>query len=210
MTPGAPDGTVIIVARDGGHAARVETALRRLSGWRVCVRRPSQLFDALDELPRAIVVMIVADAETRRMLRSLRAWPRAPDVIALSDDAAGLWTPVLRAAGLRSLLPLRATADELVAAVRAVQAGLFVLHPDALTSPRAAGTGATSRAPLTSREREILELMADGATNRSIALRLGISRHTVKFHVASILVKLDADSRAEAVAHALRAGLLEV
>jgi len=67
-----------------------------------------------------------------------------------------------------------------------------------------------SGAPLTSREREILEMIAEGANNRIIASRLGISRHTVKFHVASILVKLDAESRTEAVAVALRGGLLAV
>ena len=65
-------------------------------------------------------------------------------------------------------------------------------------------------AALTAREREILELVAEGANNRVIAARLAISRHTVKFHVASILAKLGAGSRAEAVALALRAGLLAV
>jgi DNA-binding CsgD family transcriptional regulator len=65
-------------------------------------------------------------------------------------------------------------------------------------------------APLTSREREILEMIADGAHNRTIATRLGISRHTVKFHVTSILTKLGAASRTEAVALALRRGLLAV
>jgi DNA-binding NarL/FixJ family response regulator len=69
---------------------------------------------------------------------------------------------------------------------------------------------AVSGAPLTTREREILEMIADGANNRAIASRLGISRHTVKFHVASILGKLDAGSRTEAVATALRGGLLAV
>jgi DNA-binding CsgD family transcriptional regulator len=65
-------------------------------------------------------------------------------------------------------------------------------------------------ASLTPREREIVDLMADGANNRVIASRLAISRHTVKFHVASILVKLGAKSRTEAVAVALRRGLLAV
>jgi len=69
---------------------------------------------------------------------------------------------------------------------------------------------AAAGTPLTTREREIVELLADGASNRSIAARLAISRHTVKFHVASILGKLGARSRAEAVALALRRGVLEV
>ncbi len=94
--------------------------------------------------------------------------------------------------------------------MRAVHAGLLVLHPEALVPALAGDTAVASGTPLTSREREILELMADGASNRMIASRLAISRHTVKFHVASILAKLGAASRTEAVALALRSGLLAV
>ena len=54
-------------------------------------------------------------------------------------------------------------------------------------------------AQLTARELEVLTAMADGATNKAIARRLGISFHTVKFHVSAILKKLDADIRTEAV-----------
>lgn len=61
---------------------------------------------------------------------------------------------------------------------------------------------------LTPRELEVLTAMADGASNKAIARRLGISFHTVKFHVASILEKLDADSRTEAVAEGARLGLI--
>ena len=66
------------------------------------------------------------------------------------------------------------TADELAGAVRAVQAGLLVLHPEALALSMARDTTVASAAPLTSREREILEMMADGMHNRTIAARLGI------------------------------------
>jgi DNA-binding NarL/FixJ family response regulator len=65
-----------------------------------------------------------------------------------------------------------------------------------------------STAELTPREREVLALLADGASNKVIARRLGISFHTAKFHVATILAKLDADSRTEAVAIAARRGLV--
>ena len=75
------------------------------------------------------------------------------------------------------------------------------------------GTGTTEPAPgdgtaLTPRELNVLAALADGAPNKMIARRLGISFHTVKFHVASILDKLDADSRTEAVAEAARRGLV--
>ena len=62
--------------------------------------------------------------------------------------------------------------------------------------------------PLTPRELEVLSAMADGVSNKAIARRLGISFHTVKFHVAAILAKLDADSRTEAVTRAAQLGLV--
>ncbi len=210
MNHGKHAGTVIVAAHDEHHAARVEAALHELSGWRVHVCRPSRLRGVLADHPDAIVVLVLADPETRRLLRGIRAWPRAPAIIALSDDISAVWTSTARAAGVRAVLPLRATADELTAAVRGVHAGLFVVHPAALARSNARDTDVAAGAPLTTREREVLELMADGASNRIIASRLAISRHTVKFHVASILTKLGAGSRTEAVATALRAGLLTV
>lgn len=203
-------GTVIVVAHDSMHAARVEAALDALGGWRIEVCKPRQLRALVEEFPEAIVAMVLPDTETRRMLHAVRAWPRSPVIIALSSDPATLWTSTFRALGLCAALPLRATADELAGAVSAVHAGLLVLHPEALALSAARETAAASAAPLTSREREILELMADGAHNRIIAARLGISRHTVKFHVTSILTKLGAESRTEAVSLALRGGLLAV
>ena len=74
---------------------------------------------------------------------------------------------------------------------------------DALVTDAPANGG-----PLTPRELEVLAAMADGASNKVIARRLGISFHTAKFHVAAILAKLDADSRTEAVARAAHLGLV--
>jgi DNA-binding CsgD family transcriptional regulator len=63
---------------------------------------------------------------------------------------------------------------------------------------------------LTPREIQVLNLLAEGASNKSIARRLGISVHTVKFHVASLLDKFEAIGRTDAVAHALRLGVIEL
>lgn len=203
-------GRVIVVAQDSMHAARVEAALHELKGWQIAVCKPRQLRARVEEYPEAIVAMALTDTETRRMLHAVHAWPRSPAIIALSEDPGKLWTSAFRALGLCAALPLRATADELAGAVRAVHAGLLVLHREALARSTTRDTAVASAAPLTSREREILEMMADGAHNRTIAARLGISRHTVKFHVTSILTKLGAESRTEAVTLALRGGLLAV
>jgi DNA-binding NarL/FixJ family response regulator len=67
---------------------------------------------------------------------------------------------------------------------------------------------ATLVEPLTAREDQVLQLLAEGLTNRAIARRLGISEHTVKFHVNAILGKLAAQSRADAVMRATRLGLI--
>lgn len=118
-------------------------------------------------------------------------------------------------AGARAYLPRESSGQELVAAVRAVAVGLVVLHPTPaapllerlLDRPRTPLNNTPGEA-LTPRELEVLQSLAGGLTNRAIARRLSVSENTVKFHVSSILTKLDAASRAEAVALAARRGLL--
>ena len=117
--------------------------------------------------------------------------------------------------GARGYLPRDTGGDELAAAVRAVAAGLLVLHPTPaaallerlLERPRLTPLTGPGEA-LTPRELEVLQALATGLTNRAIARRLSVSENTVKFHVSSILTKLGAASRAEAVALAARRGLL--
>jgi len=122
-------------------------------------------------------------------------------------------------AGALAVLPVEAEAMTLLHAVRAVAAGLVVLHPDAV---REHGRGhdpaftpendslAAPLEPLTDRELQVLHLLADGLGNKAIAQRLAISDHTVKFHLASIYSKLDARSRAEALAQGIRFGLVHL
>jgi DNA-binding CsgD family transcriptional regulator len=71
-------------------------------------------------------------------------------------------------------------------------------------------TSASQEAALTPREIEVLNLLAEGASNKTIARRLGISIHTAKFHVGSLLDKLDASGRTDAVAHAARLGVIQL
>jgi DNA-binding NarL/FixJ family response regulator len=106
---------------------------------------------------------------------------------------------------VRAVLPRDVSPTELSTAIHAVAAGLVVLHPAALATPV---SGPIDHGPLTSREIEILGLLAEGQPNKTIAWKLDISEHTVKFHVASILSKLGASSRTEAVTVGLRRGLI--
>jgi DNA-binding CsgD family transcriptional regulator len=84
-------------------------------------------------------------------------------------------------------------------------------EPEALIVPAPAGVPvADAEIALTPRELEVLALLAEGASNKLIARRLGISVHTAKYHVASLLEKLDAVSRTDVVAHAARIGVLHL
>ena len=83
--------------------------------------------------------------------------------------------------------------------------------PDAVVvAPHAAAGVREADIALTARELEVLALLAEGASNKAIARRLGISAHTAKYHVASLMEKLDAVSRTDAVAHAARLGVLHL
>jgi two-component system, NarL family, nitrate/nitrite response regulator NarL len=114
-------------------------------------------------------------------------------------------TPAGAPAGV--LLP-DATAEQLDAALRAVAAGLLVRSTSA---PEPRGFAPAEDMPLlTPREREILGLIGEGLSNKAMARRLGISVHTVKFHLEALFSKLDATSRAEAVAKGLRGGVIEL
>ena len=109
------------------------------------------------------------------------------------------------------VLPADTTGPELRAAVGAVAAGLVVLTR---SSSRPLGrlddpdTEGVEPEPLTAREREVLELASHGLSNRDVAAALGISEHTVKFHLASVYGKLGAGTRTEAVRRGLRRGLI--
>lgn len=163
----------------------------------------------------------VLDAPTPPILDRLTAHrysdsPRA--AVVLSDDAR---QPIqLATAGLRgwACLSRETDAEQLDLAVRCVDAGLVLLDlPLAASTMASAGavtasstglTPQTGSEPLTAREIQVLQLVAQGLPNKGIARRLGISENTAKFHVASLTGKLGANSRTEAVTLAARRGLI--
>jgi two-component system, NarL family, response regulator YdfI len=134
----------------------------------------------------------------------------APPIVLLPGDSPPAWTRDLLQLGVRALLSNNASAAEVLAAVEAAASGLAVLDPSMLDSllPAAASPVSADAPVLTPRELEVLRMMAEGAANKTIAWKLNISEHTAKFHVASILGKLNAASRAEAVAIGIRKGLI--
>lgn len=205
-----PSVAVVVVAGSEVVGARVEAMLRAGSGLPVTLSGPTELARRLDDHGRVVVVLALPSDAAARALEQLRGRPSVEAVVLLSSTPGAFWTAQSRRAGVRAVLRDDATAEELVAAIAAVRAGLVVLHLDALKGPpfRRAAEPRGGAAPLTPRELEILEMMAEGRSNRAIAAGLRISAQTVKFHVASILAKLGAASRTEAVTSGVRHGLI--
>jgi two-component system nitrate/nitrite response regulator NarL len=131
----------------------------------------------------------------------------AVPIVVLTDD------PVSARAfqnGARAILPRAAVPEQIVAALYAVVAGLTVIPADSSSLVMRGGAPEAEFERLTPREMEALEMLAEGLSNKQIAARLKISEHTAKFHVNSILGKLRAGTRTEAVIHGIRSGLVKV
>lgn len=135
--------------------------------------------------------------------------------IAIIDDVGEETFVTAMGTGASAILPRSVARQELLAAIKAVQSGLVafprLLFPALLNAAPLIGERDRDherRAQLTPRELEVLAAMADGASNKAIARRLGISFHTAKFHVAAILEKLQSDSRTEAVMKAAQLGVV--
>jgi DNA-binding NarL/FixJ family response regulator len=112
-------------------------------------------------------------------------------------------------AGARAVLGRDASPAQIAAALQAAAAGLIAVpvHDSGAIAPPLAEDSAE---PLTPRELDVLEMLAEGLSNKMIAYRLSISEHTAKFHVNSILTKLNAGTRTEAVMRGVRLGLVKL
>ena len=184
-----------------GHIASVDELPAALSVYHPdallwdCAWSPEPLSDTLLEIE-------AASGGPEERIGALPVVALVPD----SEQAQSLWR-----AGQRAVLTRSVDPATLAAAFRAAAAGLCVLSPHFADIP-AVRSGALSAPiePLTEREREVLQLMAEGLANRAIARRLDISEHTVKFHANAIFGKLDVQSRTEAVVRATRAGLIHI
>lgn len=137
-----------------------------------------------------------------------------PSVVALIDAPSPAWTVGALRAGVKAILPRDAPSEEIISAIHAAHAGLVLMDPvvvqDVARHVHVDQTESELEAldELTMREIEILRMLAEGLGNKEIAVQLGISEHTVKFHISSILDKLGASTRTEAVTSGIRMGLI--
>ncbi len=153
-----------------------------------------------DEIESEADVVITTSASLSPFLADGEPALELP-VLYLRDEPLSLQAVSSTAAW--GLLPQDASASELTAAVHALAQGLVVGTRQLLYSSDEVNA---DRGPLTEREAEVLEWLAKGLANKQIAAELGISEHTVKFHISSIYTKLNATNRTQAVREGLRNG----
>ena len=182
----------ILVAADSpvaraGLKALVEDAAA------VCVDSRGLVEKARDLDPDVILWQLSTDQEAASLLRELRGFR----IIVLSSNGA---VDLIRS-GASGVLPVDTSADQIAIAIDAAMAGLGVVPLDLYSEPPAPSI-------LTAREIEVLRMIAEGLANKEIAFRLGISDHTVKFHVSALLGKLGVSSRAEAISAGIRQGVI--
>lgn len=137
-------------------------------------------------------------------------------ILFLTDDIESLRLTLTLGIRAWGVLSAEVGGDELAAGIAAVAEGLWVGAPGLVEGlmrlPKGEdGSGEESLAePLTAREKEVLQQMAEGLANKQIALELGISEHTVKFHLSALYAKLGAASRTEAVKRGIELGLISL
>ena len=163
--------------------------------------------------------VLVAEAETLadNSAREAIEWAAVggPGVLLLRNPASEAIAEALRA-GIKAVIPSNLPGPEIVEAIEAAAAGLVVLDGPSMEMLLRVPSNVSIRGaegliePLTPREIEVLQLLAAGLGNKEIASRLGVSDHTVKFHVASVMGKLGAASRTEAVTLGIRHGLVMI
>lgn len=222
---------VLVVADDGLTRAGLAALLAEQAGIAVLATlAPGQVADGSDltllhslHEPDVIVWDLGWHDPMRHIEHLAAIADDAPPLLVIAaqaNDHGALWI-----AGVRGILHRAATGAQIAVAVQALALGLAVASPElpfseSLTSSQSAtfretkadGESLTQGIPaqetLTPRELEVLQAIADGMANKQIARALGMSEHTVKFHVNAILGKLGASSRTDAVVRATRAGVL--
>ena len=157
---------------------------------------------------RADVLLVDLEGETSLTMEG----PISVPGVALIDKPGPAWAAHAIRSGVKAILARESGAEEIVPAVTAVYAGFVLLDPAVGTEMAEQIRGRTqvdsSSESLTPRELEVLAMLAEGLGNREIASRLGVSDHTIKYHISSILDKLGASTRTEAVTTGLRMGLI--
>ncbi len=183
----------------------------------VCVGRASsarEAFRLVDELEPDLVVMDVQMPGIDGIEATRRLMSGRPDlrVVVLTAHTDPSYLVRAAAAGACAFLPKDGGLEEMLTTLRSASPGMLVLQPDQLAALAArrepVGEQGETGIALTPRERDVIQLMAEGLDPRAISRLLGISLNTSRGHVKSLLAKLQAHSQLEAVVNARRVGIL--
>ncbi len=192
------------------HAFRV--GLREMLGNQPDIKvigETSEL-ESVNELETEVVIL--ASVSSARLQEDKSTYA----VLLLTDEVEDVRKIINSTSRAWGVLSTNASDDELAAAVHAVAEGLWVGAPSLVKSlirlngRRESSSDESLVEPLTAREMEVIQLMAQGLANKQIALALGISEHTVKFHLSSLYAKLNSTSRTEAVKRGIELGLISL
>jgi two-component system, NarL family, response regulator YdfI len=199
---------VLLASASAVRRAGLEVILKQSSSFKLvgAVQGTQTIGQRAVELQADVVL---ADFEHETPVITYNGLP----VLALIDNPTAGWAAQALRSGVKSILPREAGSEEIAAAIQAAHRGLVLLDPAiAQQMLQRIGTPPSPVPPsyenLTPRENEVLAMLAEGLANREIADRLGVSDHTIKFHISSILDKLGASTRTEAVTLGLRMGLI--
>jgi two-component system, NarL family, response regulator YdfI len=212
--------------RSGGGAIRIAVATTsavRRAGLESIVRSHAEFqlagsFGAVASLVsfarNTELDVIVIDSDSIRDLL-LEPTPDAAIVLLTEVSDARSISRLLRS-GVRAILSRESDPDDVLSAIYTAYDGLALLSRPIAESLAAVYSDQLPEVEdelsgeISSRETEVLRMLAEGLVNKEIAARLGISEHTVKFHISSILDKLDASTRTEAVTLGIRRGLIPI
>lgn len=206
----------MVVAASSERRSVMMTLLGRDLELRTSAGAGISLERILQTAVEAVLVDVDSPALSSAVIRAAEALPDGIGFITLVDNPEPQWVTAGLRAGINAILAREVTAEELRLAVQAVEAGLILLHPSSAQGISSRSLTADHDSPvalvesLTAREQEVLRLVSDGLGNKEIAGRLKISEHTVKFHISSILGKLGAASRTEAVSQGIRKGFIVI
>ncbi len=145
-----------------------------------------------------------AGGEVESVISTLTSKFGSPIVVFTADGGARLLSDALKA-GVKGYVRKDSPGEDLVRAIQAARDGEFYVDP-ALSSTIVLDEGDKT---LSDRQREILQMLADGMQTEAVAIKLGLSTETVRTHTKRILAKLDADTRTQAVAIGIRNGMID-
>ncbi|HXB22781.1 MAG TPA: response regulator transcription factor [Candidatus Solibacter sp.] len=207
--------SILVIAASSARRARLTDKITRASSAIITTASGISTEGILQAETDIVLVDVDSSEVASAALQAMQSLPGGTGSVILADNPDLHWVGRVLSAGVNAVLAREITDNELHLAILAAEAGLVLLHPTSALGLAPLTLQQLSDLPdvveaLTAREQEVLRLMSEGLGNKAIAVRLNISEHTVKFHISSILGKLNVNSRTEAVSLGIRRGIIPI